>query len=453
MAAAVGATALMLCAGVAPVGAAPTEDGPTAARYGAAWLADQLDGGIPMQNFGSPDWGVTLDGALGMVASGTGGEQVGEVWDAFVADRDGALAVGGVASPGRIARAILLALVTDHDPRSVGDAPGENLVARLEATMRADGADAGLYGSSSPTYDGAFRQGYSIAALIAAGATPDPLAIDWLASQQCDAGDDSGAWMPYRSDLSIPCAPDPAAFVGPDTNATAAAVTAMASLGQDDGDAVEAALAWLDRVQEDDGGWGQMVGYGTDPNSTALVLSALIAVDEADAPRFAGETGTPLSALLSFQLGCDTPEADRGAFTFPGSNGAPNGFATAQALGAAAGVPFVFTPGDVTAGVTPLDCTTPTSTTTSSTTTSTTVAASSTTAAPSTTSAVPTTVEAQVRGLSQSAGEADADAATASAAPSNLASTGADSALLVIPGMAALVAGAALMLVGRRRVM
>ena len=104
-------------------------------------------------------------------------------------------------------------------------------------------------------------------------------------------------------------------------------------IGEQDGDATDAALSWLDRVQEADGGWGQMAGYGTDPNSTALVLSSLIAVDQADSSRFADKSRTPLAALLSFQLGCEAPEADRGAFTFPGSNNAPNGFATAQALG------------------------------------------------------------------------------------------------------------------------
>lgn len=453
MAVVVGTAALVVGTGASPVGAAPTEDGPTAARYGAAWLATQLDAGIPMQNFGSADWGVTLDGALGLVASGTGGDQVEDVWDALVTDRESAVTVGGADAPGRIARAIMLAIVTGHDPRSVGTGVGGDLIARLESTMRVDGADAGLYGSSSPTYDGAFRQGYSIAALIAAGETPDQLAVDWLASQQCDSGDDSGSWMPYRSDLAVPCAADPAAFVGPDTNATAAGITALAALGEQDGDATDAALSWLDRVQEADGGWGQMAGYGTDPNSTALVLSSLIAVDQADSSRFADKSRTPLAALLSFQLGCEAPEADRGAFTFPGSNNAPNGFATAQALGVAAGEPFVFEPGDVTSGVTTLDCTPATTTTTTSTlttsTTSTTVA-SSTTVAPSTTLPA-TTVGAQVQGLSQSSDTVDADSASTASAPSTLPTTGTDSPLLLVPGAAALLGGAALVLVGRRR--
>lgn len=445
-----GAAALMVGTGAAQVGAAPSEDGPTAARFGAAWLAVQLDAGIPMQNFGSPDWGVTLDATLGLVASGTGGDQVDDVWDALVVNRDSAVTVGGVDAPGRLARAIVLAIVTGHDPRSVGTGAGSDLVARLESTMRIEGADSGLYGSSSPTYDGAFRQGYSIAALVAAGEAPDPLAVDWLASQQCDSGDDSGAWMPYRSDLAVPCAADPAAFVGPDTNATAAGLTALAALGEPDGEAAGAALGWLDRVQEADGGWGQMAGYGTDPNSTALVLSALIAVDQADSSRFSDKSRTPLQALLSFQLGCEAPEADRGAFTFPGSNNAPNGMATAQALGAAAGEPFAFEPGDVTAGVVPLDCTpSTTSTTTTTTTTPSTTVLPSTTSAPSTTTG--STVSVEVQGLSQSSEPAGTESASAASGSSALPRTGADSSMLLVPGVAALLAGSALVLVGRRR--
>ena len=113
--------------------AAPTDDGPTAAAYGTAWLADRLDEQIPMENFGSPDWGVTLDAALGMAAAGSGGAQIDAVWAALVADRDAAVSPGGIESPGRLARAILLAEATGADPRAVGAEPGADLVARLQA--------------------------------------------------------------------------------------------------------------------------------------------------------------------------------------------------------------------------------------------------------------------------------------------------------------------------------
>jgi LPXTG-motif cell wall-anchored protein len=427
--------------------APPTQDGPTAAQYATAWLAGQLDAGIPMQNFGSPDWGVTLDAALGMAAAGSGGAQIDAVWAALVADRDAAVAPGGIEAPGRLARAILLARAVGADPRAVGDAPGADLVERLEATRRTSGADTGLYGSTDPTYDGAFRQGYSIAALVAAGAAPDPTAVQWLLDQQCGAEADEGAWMAYRADPGVPCAFDGALFVGPDTNATAAAITGLLAAGQG-ADAVAAGLDWLDAVQEADGGWPQLVGFGTDPNSTALVLQALLAAGAADEARFADRSATPLQALLSFQLGCDALEADRGAFTFPGSNDAPNGFATAQAVAPAAGAPVLVAPGDPAPGVTPLDCTPETTTTTTPSTTAAPTTAAPTTAAPTTagpsTTAAPTTAGLQpvVAGTSQE---------RTTGTTSSLALTGASSDALVLVGLAAVALGAALLLAGRRR--
>ena len=428
---------------------APSEDGPTSATYATAWLAAQLDAGIPMQNFGSPDWGVTLDAALGMVASGSGGDQIDAVWSALLVDRDAAVAPGGEDSPGRLARAVLLAVAIGEDPTQVGAAPGADLVSRLQATRRTVGPDAGLFGSQDATYDGAFRQGYALAALVAAGITPDPTSVEWLLSQQCGPEASAGAWMPYRADLAVPCAFDGDLYVGPDTNATSAAITGLSAVGAG-GVAVEAGLDWLDSVQEPDGGWAQLAGFGPDPNSTALVLLSLLAVGAADEARFADRAATPLGALLSFQLGCDSPEADRGAFTFPGSNGAPNGFATAQAVGAAAGAPVLFEPGDVAAGVTPLDCA-PASTTTSTTSTTlapTTVAPTTlapTTAAPGT--VAPTTAAtapAAVLGTSQGA-------SPTSTAATGLALTGTGSRWLAVVGLSAVLSGLLLLAGSRRR--
>jgi hypothetical protein len=454
---ALAACVAVVALGAGPLGAAPpTTDGPTAASYATAWLAEQLDAGIPMQNFGSPDWGVTLDAALGMLGAGSGGAQVDAVWASMVADREAAVAPGGVEQPGRLARVILLAVALGEDPRAVGAAPGQDLVARLVASRQTSGADTGLFGSQNPTYDGAFRQGYSLAALVAAGVAPDPSAVQWLLDQQCGPEASEGAWMPYRSDLSVPCADDPALFVGPDTNATAAAITGLSAVGQGDA-AIDAALGWLDGVQEPDGGWGQMVGYGTDPNSTALVLQALLAVDAADAPRFADRSATPLGALLSFQLGCSTPEADRGAFTFPGSNDAPNGFATAQAVGAAAGRPVLFQPGTVADGVTPLDCTPATTTTTTSTVVPTTAApttAAPTTAAPTTaapTTATPSTVAPAASVSVLASGTTRSSDSASTAASSGLALTGVGTVAPLGAGVAAVMAGVLLLLGARRR--
>lgn len=427
--------------GVGTAGAAPpAQDGPTAAEFASTWLAAQLDAQIPMQNFGGPDWGVTLDATLGMVATGVGGAQVAEVWSTLESQRDAALAPGGVDSPGRLARAILLAEVLGEDPRAVGSGPGADLVARLAATMRTEGPDTGLFGSTSPTYDGAFRQGYALAALVAAGVDPDQRAVDWLLGQQCDAGADAGAWMQHRTDLTVPCAVDAVMFVGPDTNATSAAITGLAAV-EAGADAIEGALDWLDRVQRPDGGWEQVAGYGTDPNSTALVLQGLLIVGAADDERFADRAAAPLGVLLSFQLGCAAPVADRGAFTFPGSNDAPNGFATAQAVPAAAGVPVLFEPADAIDALPAPDCN-PATTTTVPPTTGPPTTATPTTATPTSatpTSATPTTGPTEVLGATQVPPARE------------LALTGPTSGLLSGLGAALLVAGLALLAGSRRR--
>lgn len=442
------AVAVVLGAGANSVAAAPpTEDGPTAAGYGAAWIAAQLDQQIPMESFGAPSWGVTLDAALALAAAEVGAGRLDAVWSAILADRDEAVTVGGVDDPGRLARVILLAEVLGEDPRAIGAAPGDDLVARLEATRRTSGADEGLFGSADALYDGAFRQGYALAALAVAGVTPDPTAVQWLLSQQC-VGADAGAWMPYRADTSVPCAFDGDLFVGPDTNATAAAITGLDAIGQG-GEAIGAALDWLDAVQEPDGGWAQLAGFGTDPNSTALVIQALLAVDQAEAARFADQSATPLAALLSFQLGCTSPAGDEGAFTFPGSNDAPNSFATVQAVPAAAGVPVVFAPPSIAEGVTPLDCIPATTTTSTTTSTVAPTTAAPTTAAPSTTT--PSTTAApgpEVAGLTGSAGST-ATPATASA--SSLAVTGTSPAPLVVSGAVLVLMGIGALLVARRR--
>lgn len=325
---------LLATAGFVPTAGAAEEvdDGPTAARWAAMWLDDQLDAGLPVENFGSPDWGTTLEIGLALAAVEGHEARLDGLWAAVEAERETIVSASGADVPGRLALVILLAEAIGEDPAAVGSGPGEDLVARLEATRTVGGPDEGLFGNQTPTYDGAYRQGYSIAALVAAGATPDPTTIDWLVDQQCA----DGSWMPYRADTTVPCAYDAAAYVGPDSNSTAAAIHAFVAAGQGAGSEVASALSWLDSAQASDGGWGVFAGDGSDPNSTAVVMMALTAADELDAPAFADQAAAPMDALLSFQLGC-SEASDAGSFTYPGSNGAPNLFATAQATSAAAG--------------------------------------------------------------------------------------------------------------------
>ena len=105
---------------------------------------------------------------------------------------------------------------------------GEDLVTRLQATMRTSGADAGLFGVQDPTFDGDFRQGLSFAAFFRPRRVPtasqgDRPAVRWLRRQQCD----DGSFMSYRAHLDQPCAPDPVTFAAVDTNSTSLAVLGL----------------------------------------------------------------------------------------------------------------------------------------------------------------------------------------------------------------------------------
>jgi LPXTG-motif cell wall-anchored protein len=425
------------CTSLLPTPAAAAEplspDPETAATYGATWLAAKAGASIPLKGFDgtSDDWGLTLDAGLALAASGVGGTAADAIWTAFVASREAAL-VTGSDNPGRLGRAVMLAVALGKDPRNVGPTPGNDLVARIEAARTLSGPDAGLYGSSDPTYDGVFRQSYAILGLKAAGVVPDNASAGWLLQQQCA----DGSWMPYRSNLAAPCAFDAALFVGPDSNSTSAAVQAVRSVDSRP-ELLSSALGWLDANQNADGGWGFYPGDATDPNSTALVVQALVAAGRLADPAFTDKGAAPQVALLGFQLTCAQPAADRGALTYPGSSNAANSFATAQGVPALAGVAFPLPARTPAAAVPAVPCDVPTTT---STTTSTVPVTSTTSTAPTSTTAATVAPTASVLGVQAVAAPAGA-----------LAATGSSSRVLLLVGAALLLAGIGLSFLSVRR--
>lgn len=185
-------------------------------------------------------------------------------------------------------------------------------------------ANSGLFGSSDPTYDGAYRQSMALLGLKAAGARVPATAVAWLASQQCS----TGSFEAYRADTSVPCAnPDPATFAGPDSNSTALAALALKAAGK--GSAANRAITVLRSVQNADGGWGYTLGAASDVNSTALVLAALQAFPttlQADGPIPRGT-----AYLKKAQLPCTAAPASRGALPYqPGQ--AASALASTQGL-------------------------------------------------------------------------------------------------------------------------
>ncbi|MER5766741.1 prenyltransferase/squalene oxidase repeat-containing protein [Streptomyces sp. NPDC001985] len=164
---------------------------------------------------------------------------------------------------------------------------------------------AGLYGTGDPTYDGVWRQSLALLAQDTAGVRPAAQAVEWLTGQQCD----SGAYASYRADTTAPCGPK----LPLDSNATAAAVQALAALGGEE-KAVEESVGWLKAVQNPDGGWGYNPGGASDANSTSVVIGALAAAGETPEDVLSKDGQSPYDALLTFARPCGGKNG--GAFVF-----------------------------------------------------------------------------------------------------------------------------------------
>ena len=182
-------------------------------------------------------------------------------------------------------------------------------------------ATPGLYGSQDATYDGVYRHSLLIVALRAHDQAIPAAAKTWLAQQQCA----DGGFESFRTDTNKPCvAPDPANYVGEDTNSTAAAALALAAIG--DKARAAKAVAYLRTAQSADGGFPYYVGGSSDVNSTALAMLAFRA--NRVAPAAVVKQGNTAYTYLSGNiLGCasSTP----GAFSFWGE---ASDKATVQAL-------------------------------------------------------------------------------------------------------------------------
>ncbi|MFE2311229.1 prenyltransferase/squalene oxidase repeat-containing protein, partial [Streptomyces sp. NPDC059411] len=214
----------------------------------------------------------------------------------------------------------------------VGAAPAA--LADTAAPSPAPAVPSGLFGKKDPTYDGVWRQSFALLGQHAAGVEPAGKAIDWLTGQQCA----NGSFPSFRADTSKAC--DASAFI--DSNATAAAVQALAALGGHD-ETVKKAVDWLKSAQNADGGWsnnpGGAMDSGTDAISTGIVISALAAAGEKPAEVKSKTGKSAYEGLLAFQLGCSAePAADRGAFAFQPTDGKLLANAHATSAAALAGL-------------------------------------------------------------------------------------------------------------------
>ncbi|MEU6536768.1 prenyltransferase/squalene oxidase repeat-containing protein [Streptomyces sp. NPDC047000] len=204
---------------------------------------------------------------------------------------------------------------------------------------------SGLFGKTDPAYDGVWRQSLALLAQHTVGLTPAAKAVDWLAGQQCA----DGAFPAYRAapGTGTPCD----AELPRDTNATAAAVQALAAVGGHEA-ATGRAVSWLKSVQNKDGGWPYAPGGASDTNSTSVVVGALAATG-ADPARVRAAKGTasPYTLLAEWSVPC--AKDGGGALAYqPGKKGelAANADATAAGVLAALGKGFVTAAGKSSPG-------------------------------------------------------------------------------------------------------
>ena len=321
-----------------------------AAVRAAQWLASQLtpQGYIPLQPGPGADLSSTAQSVLALSATNVDPTGARTAMGYLEAHVDQYVTVDGADGPGKLAILILDAEALGANPQSFG---GTNLVTRLLATQEGSGPDVGMFGTEAQAENfaaGNYQQGLALAALTAAGVPIDDQigAVAWLLDEQCP---DGGWTTPDKT--NNPCTGTPADFEkpGPDTNATALAVEALEvqNAVTFPPTVFASALTFLTGAEDADGGWSYFpntiaVPGSTDPDSTALVIQALLALGQSPASApFTKGSATPISALLSYQL---TSGSGAGAFFFPPAPAPANLIATYQAIPALAGLTIPFEP-------------------------------------------------------------------------------------------------------------
>jgi len=205
------------------------------------------------------------------------------------------------STPGPCGELIQAVIAAGANPASFG---GQNLLTTLDAAYA---PATGEYGDGE-----AFTQALAIQGLAAAGAPVPPAATQFLKAAQ----DSDGGWdyLDIKDDTTNP-------YDLSDTNSTAMVLMALDAAGDHGRDA--SALAWLATQEDQDGGFPYQAGAGSDPDSTALVLQAIVATGQDPAATAWTQGGhTPLTYLVA------TQDAG-GGYTFPGAS-SPDPFTTSQ---------------------------------------------------------------------------------------------------------------------------
>lgn len=209
---------------------------------------------------------------------------------------------GSAGACGELIQAVVAAR---QDPTSFA---GAKLVERLNGYHNLRTAN-GAYGDGQ-----AFTQALALQGLVAAAAPVPSDAVSFLERAQ----NSKGGW----DYLDVKDDPNAAAnFDSSDTNSTAMALMALDAAGDHSGDSL--ALRWLHTQQQPDGGFPYQQGSPADPDSTALVIQAILGAGQnPQASNWSKSGHAPLQELIATQ-------ASSGGYAFPG-NKSPDAFTTSQ---------------------------------------------------------------------------------------------------------------------------
>lgn len=305
-----GLALVLLAALVLPAGAADPIEG------GLEYLAaqQQADGGFTNGFSEGSDLGTTCDAILAIAAAGQDASSWRSSADNSPLDYLWAqVNAGAVDKLGLKSKVVMALMATGLDPSSFG---GRNLISEIQAAYD---ESTGSFGST------VFDHALAMLALYNAGYPLSDGMADYLLENQCT----DGAWALFGG--TTPGTGD--------TNTTALAIQALLVMGHRDD--IGGAFAYLQRVQNEDGGFPYQdpspYGTDTDANSTAYVLQALRAAGESMAKWTPAGTD-PVGALA----GLYDPESK--GFFWQASQPFPNVLATAQAIPALEGYTFVSLP-------------------------------------------------------------------------------------------------------------
>lgn len=274
-------------------------------RYAAHFLATQLTAtgdhlNFPDSGFGIfPDTGNTIDAILALDATETGGtaaaaattwveKNVGD----YIAFSGSPVNVGGAG------KTLVLAAVQGRDPRAFG---GFDLIAELQKVVSLEGR----FGTADNDYGVTINQALPMIGLHRAGEAIPAASLAFLVKQQCPDGGVRGSLD------ATTCASDP----------DATAFAAQAFLAAGDTTHAAAALDYLESRQGADGALTNASGEGANANTTGVAAQSF-ALGGREVPYLKAA-----NFIVSLQWACDVSAQYRGGIAFTSANrtiNAPN---------------------------------------------------------------------------------------------------------------------------------